>query len=65
MLTIKVNGIEEKMNIGCRTFVSLDELLKLLAVKDTAVTLNGKKVRCQDFAHITVNGGATITHSTL
>ncbi len=32
MLTLNINGTEEKLNIGCRTFVSLYELLHLLKV---------------------------------
>jgi hypothetical protein len=30
MLTLNVNGNEQKLNIGCRTFISLYELLHLL-----------------------------------
>lgn len=32
MLTLNINGNEEKLNIGCRTFISLYELLHLLEV---------------------------------
>ncbi|MBK5275932.1 MAG: hypothetical protein JJE30_12880 [Desulfuromonadales bacterium] len=65
MLTIKVNGNEEKLNIGCRTFVSLEELLKILAVKDSTVVLNGETVRSQNFIQTTVNTGADITLTSL
>ncbi len=32
MLTLNINGNEEQLNIGCRTFISLYELLHLLEV---------------------------------
>ena len=60
MLTITVNGREEKLNIGCRTFVSLDVLLKILSVDDSAVTLNGKKISGNNVAKTIVNGGDSL-----
>lgn len=60
MLTIRVNGREKKFNVGCRTFVSLDELLKMLEVKELEVTHNGGTVSCQNYAGTTVKGGDTV-----
>lgn len=60
MLTISVNGREKKFNIGCRTFISLIELLDILEVKDRKVTHNGGIVSCQKFEDVTVKGGDTL-----
>lgn len=60
MLTISVNGREKKLNIGCRTFLSLTEVLRILEVKDRKITHNGGAVSCQEFAKITVKAGDTL-----
>jgi hypothetical protein len=60
MLTITLNGRVEKLNIGCRTFVSLDILLKILEADDQEVTLNGETVRSHEFGKTTVTGGDTL-----
>jgi sulfur carrier protein ThiS len=60
MLTIKVNGREEKLNIGCRTFIALDQLLKILAAEDSAVTLNGTKISSESLAKTVVKGGDSL-----
>jgi hypothetical protein len=60
MLTITVNGCEEKLNIGCRTFISLDVLLSILSAADTAVTLNGTKISRDNVANTIVNGGDSL-----
>ena len=57
MLTIKVNGSEKKLNIGCRTFVCLGELLRLLSAKDSTATLNGEIISSNTVADIMVKGG--------
>ena len=44
MLTITVNSNEQKLNIGCRTFIALDELLRILSATDSGVLLNGTKI---------------------
>lgn len=49
MLTITVNGHEQKLNIGCRTFVALDEMLRILESQNQRVTLNGEAVQNQEF----------------
>lgn len=61
MLTIKVNGREEKVNIGCRTFVSLDVLLKIFETDARQVTLNGETIQSREFAQTTVTGGDIVT----
>lgn len=60
MLTIKVNGREEKLSIGCRTFVFLDVLLRVLESKATQVILNGETVPGHEFVTTTVNGGDSL-----
>ena len=60
MLTVTVNGREEKLNIGCRTFISLDVLMKLLAADNQEVTLNGEAVHSHEIGKTTVKGGDTI-----
>lgn len=58
MLTININGREEKLNIGCRTFLPLAELLTLLKAADTiVVTLNGENIFTNALTKITVKGG--------
>jgi len=60
MLTITVNGSEKKLNIGCKTFVNLDVLLKILETDKQQVTLNGKTIRRDEFDKTTVTGGDTL-----
>jgi hypothetical protein len=60
MLTITINGREEKLNIGCRTFISLDVLLKMLSAADTAVTLNGTNINSTHLAGTIVKGGDSL-----
>jgi hypothetical protein len=60
MLTITVNGREEKLNIGCRTFISLDQLLKVLAADDSVVTLNGAKISGNNLTKTIVKGGDSL-----
>ena len=60
MLTITLNEREEKFNIGCRTFVSLDVLLRLLSANDSDVTLNGIKISSNKMANTMVNGGDSL-----
>ena len=60
MLTIKVNGREEKLRIGCRTSVYLDVLLKILETVAQQVTLNGKTITSREFEKTTVNSGDSL-----
>ena len=60
MLTIMVNGQEEKVSIGCRTFVSLDVLLKIFESNAQQVKLNGVTIRSHEFSKTTINGGDII-----
>ena len=57
MFTITVNGREETLHIGCRTFVSLDELLKLLESRVKELKLNDKHILSNEFANTYVNRG--------
>jgi hypothetical protein len=57
MLTITVNGRVQKLSIGCRTFISLDVLLKMLEAAVQVVTLNGETVHWQNFASTEVHSG--------
>ena len=60
MLTIKVNGREEKLSIGCRTFVCLDVLLKILESDARNVSLNGETFSSNEFGSITIKGGDSL-----
>lgn len=60
MLTIKVNGREEELNIGCRTFISLDVLLEVIKAVLPHVTLNGEIISCQQFGNTTVKSGDSL-----
>ena len=60
MLTITVNGCEKKLNIGCRTFIALDELLGMLSVSGSSVTLNGTQISSTSVARIIVKGGDSL-----
>jgi hypothetical protein len=57
MLTITVNGSEQKLNIGCRTFIALDELLRILSAQDSQAALNGTKISGTNAAKTVVKGG--------
>lgn len=57
MLTITVNGHEQKLNIGCRTFVALDEMLRILESQDQRVTINGEAVQRQQFPETMIKSG--------
>jgi hypothetical protein len=60
MLTITVNGSEKKLNIGCRTFIALDELLRLLSANVSSVTLNDMKISSNNAARTIVKGGDSL-----
>jgi sulfur carrier protein ThiS len=57
MLSLKINGEEKKLNIGCRTFISLVEMLKILKADVEIVTLNDEKINSQNYAQTFVKGG--------
>lgn len=61
MLTIMLNGQKAKLNIGCRTFTTLDVLLGLLSVDDSAVTLNNEKISGRNAAQTIVQDGDSLT----
>lgn len=68
MLTITVNGNEEKLNIGCRTFVTVEQLLQQLYVKpleQQVVTLNGSCVKQSEFERTGVKNGDTLQLTTI
>ncbi|MFH1028605.1 MAG: hypothetical protein V1791_11440, partial [Pseudomonadota bacterium] len=46
--------------LGCRTFIGLDELLRLLSAVDSAVTLNGEKIGRNNVAKTIVYGGDSL-----
>ena len=57
MLTITVNGQVRMLSIGCRTFISLDVLLRMLETVVQVVTLKGETVHRQSFATTEVHSG--------
>ena len=60
MLTIKVNGSEEKLKIGCRTSVYLDVLLKILESETKQVSLNGEVIISHKFGETSVTSGDSL-----
>lgn len=64
MLTLNINNVEEKINIGCRTFISLYELLHLLEVpsnKAGSVMVNNEIVEPRKYMLHTVSNGDRLT----
>ncbi len=64
MLTLTINGKEEKLNIGCRTFISLYELLHLLEVpsgRNVAVQVNTQAIGQRDYMQYTISNGDHLT----
>lgn len=64
MLTLNINGKEEKLNIGCRTFVSLYELLHLLEMpSDTtlSVQVNHETILPRTYVFHTIYSGDQLT----
>lgn len=62
-MTITVNGKTERFNIGCRTFVSVAELLSMLDVVGgtrPAVQLNDTVIDPADYTVNTVKSGDRI-----
>jgi sulfur carrier protein ThiS len=57
MLTIKVNGREQKLSIGCRTCAKLEVVLRILEVDVRQVTLNGTLVSSKAFENTIVQSG--------
>jgi hypothetical protein len=60
MLTVKVNGREEKLRIGCRTSIYLDVLLKILESDAKQVSLNGETITSHKFGETTVTSGDSL-----
>ncbi len=62
-MTITVNGMTERLNIGCRTFVSITELLSILDVvvgSRPAVQLNEAVIDPADYVANAVKSGDCI-----
>lgn len=62
-MTITVNGKTESFNIGCRTFVSITEMLSMLDVAvgtRLAVQLNDTVIAPADYTAYTVKSGDRI-----
>jgi len=60
MLTIKINGREEQLSIGCRTFITLDVLLRMLESDAAQVTLNGAAIARNQFGATAINSGDSL-----
>lgn len=64
-MTITVNGKTERFNIGCRTFVSITELLSMLDVvvgTRPAVQLNDTMIDPADYSGNIVKSGDPIKY---
>jgi hypothetical protein len=62
-MVITVNGCDWRVNIGCRTRISVVELLAILGVTpsyDLNVVLNGFGIPCDDLEFTSVSNGATL-----
>ena len=61
-MTITVNGKTLDLNIGCRTFISMSNLLELLKVSNlpSSIELNNQPIDRLGFASTTVNAGDKI-----
>jgi sulfur carrier protein ThiS len=65
-MNVTVNGKERKLNIGCRTFISVIELLNILEVKQdlpVALSLNGEIIHWQNVPGTAVSSGDTVVIS--
>jgi hypothetical protein len=60
MLKIHVDGRQEQLSIGCRTFISLDVLLRMLESDAVQVTHNGTTIFSHQFETTTVNSGDSL-----
>lgn len=63
MLTISINGSMRKMNIGCRTFITLEELFRFINVERPgilSVKLNDADTPLKDLAVATVKDGDSV-----
>jgi len=59
-MTVSINGKSVRLNIGCRTFVTVSELLRLLDMDAdccTAVEVNKIRVEKHGFLQNTVKAG--------
>lgn len=64
MLTLTVNGKEERLNIGCRTFISLYELLHLLEIptcNKLNIQVNSVGVESREFMLRMISNGDNLT----
>jgi hypothetical protein len=64
MLTLKINGEEEKISIGCRTFVSLYELLHLLEIPsgtDLTIKINKQNIEPHEYMLQNVSSSDRLT----
>lgn len=67
MLSLTVNGKGEKLNIGCRTFISLSELLHQMEVSSSEtlnVHINTRNIEPHDFLKLMVSSGDNVTIKT-
>jgi len=59
-MNVSVNGTSLRLNIGCRTFVTVSELLRLLGMGEdccTAVEVNKSRIEKHGFLQNTVKAG--------
>ena len=62
-MKITINGKKQDVNIGCRTFISINELLAFFPArltKSASVDLNGNKVLLDNFINTFVKDGDQI-----
>lgn len=64
MLSLTINNKEEKLNIGCLTFINLYELLHLLEVPSGTplnVHVNAQQIEPREFMMHKISSGDSLT----
>lgn len=64
MLSLTINSRQEKLTIGCRTFISLYELLHLLEIPTCTtlnVQVNAVEIESREFMQRMISNGDTLT----
>jgi hypothetical protein len=67
MLSITINGKKEKFFIGCRTFISVYELLHILEVPagvSVSILVNEREIEAQRYLLHTISSGDQLTIKT-
>lgn len=64
MLSLTINSKQEKLHIGCRTFISLYELLHLLEIKSCNsldISVNSAAIESHEYMRRMISSGDNLT----